>query len=411
MTIVDLTIVNVALPTIGRELHFSESNLQWVVTAYGLTFGGFLLLGGRAADLLGRRRIFMIGLAVFTAASLGCALATTDWFADRDARRAGSRRGDHPARGAVDRHEHVRGRRRAQQGARASGVRVGASGATFGLIAGGLLTRYAGWEYIFFLNVPIGVVAAAAGAARRSGEPSRRPQRRRYDPFGAVSVTGGLLLLVYTISNAPQVGWGTARTVSLLAASGAAAGGVPGDRDAGRGAADAAAHLQAEDRSPERTPSASCSAQASSPSSSSARSTCSRSSATRRCRPASPGSPRRSPRSRSPACRRLLVTRGSPKLVMAVGMALIGVGLLWTTQVPVHGHYWCRPARAVLHHRTRHRVRVHPGLDRGPRRRRRARGRAGVRPAQHLPAARRRARGRCRVHRRGRPREDADPRR
>src|SRR6266496_2023061 len=76
MTIVDLTIVNVALPTIGRELHFSESNLQWVVTAYGITFGGFLLLGGRAADLLGRRRILMIGLGVFTAASLGAGLAT-----------------------------------------------------------------------------------------------------------------------------------------------------------------------------------------------------------------------------------------------------------------------------------------------------------------------------------------------
>src|SRR5438046_7102271 len=80
MTIVDLTIVNVALPTIGRELHFSETNLQWVVTAYGLTFGGFLLLGGRAADLLGRRRVLMLGLAVFTVASLACGLATTDTF-------------------------------------------------------------------------------------------------------------------------------------------------------------------------------------------------------------------------------------------------------------------------------------------------------------------------------------------
>jgi MFS family permease len=80
MTIADLAIVNVALPTIGRNLHFSESNLQWVVTAYGLTFGGFLLLGGRAADLLGRRRIFMIGLAIFTAASLGCGLASSDTY-------------------------------------------------------------------------------------------------------------------------------------------------------------------------------------------------------------------------------------------------------------------------------------------------------------------------------------------
>src|SRR5712692_9443041 len=90
MTIADLAIVNVALPTIGRELHFSESNLQWVVTAYGLTFGGFLLLGGRAADLLGRRRIFMIGLGLFTAASLGCALATSDWSLIALAARRGS---------------------------------------------------------------------------------------------------------------------------------------------------------------------------------------------------------------------------------------------------------------------------------------------------------------------------------
>src|SRR5213592_2606693 len=80
MTIIDLTIVNVALPTIGRDLHFSESNLQWVVTAYGLTFGGFLLLGGRAADLLGRRRILLVGLAIFTAASLGAGLATSAGF-------------------------------------------------------------------------------------------------------------------------------------------------------------------------------------------------------------------------------------------------------------------------------------------------------------------------------------------
>ena len=118
MTIIDLTIVNVSLPTIGRDLHFSETSLQWVVTAYALTFGGFLLLGGRAADLLGRRRILMLGLAVFTAASLGCALATGDAFLDRDAGGAGPRRRDHAARRPVDRDEHVQRGRRAQQGAR-----------------------------------------------------------------------------------------------------------------------------------------------------------------------------------------------------------------------------------------------------------------------------------------------------
>src|SRR6266516_2532676 len=186
MTIVDLTIVNVALPTIGRALHFSESNLQWVVTAYGITFGGFLLLGGRAADLLGRRRILMIGLGVFTGASLAGALATTDGFLIA---------------------------MRGLQG-------IGAGGATFGLIAGGLLTRYAGWEYIFYLNVPIGA-AMMILAPRVVPESRLETERRRYDPFGASTVTGGLLLLVYTISNAPQVGWDSGRTISLLAASAA----------------------------------------------------------------------------------------------------------------------------------------------------------------------------------------------
>ena len=158
VTIADLAIVNVALPTIGRELHFSESNLQWVVTAYGLTFGGFLLLGGRAADLLGRRLIFMIGLALFTAASLGCALATTDWslIALRGAQGLGAAI-ILPAALSIVMNMFPEGAERNK----ALGLwgAVGASGATVGVLAGGLLTRYVGWEYIFFLNVPIGVVA------------------------------------------------------------------------------------------------------------------------------------------------------------------------------------------------------------------------------------------------------------
>src|SRR5882724_10938618 len=131
MTIVDLTIVNVALPTIGNALHFSESNLQWVVTAYGLTFGGFLLLGGRAADLLGRRRILMLGLGVFTVASLGAALASTSGFLI------------------------------AMRGLQGLWAAIGAVGGSVGLLAGGLLTRFAGWEYIFYLNVPVGAAALA----------------------------------------------------------------------------------------------------------------------------------------------------------------------------------------------------------------------------------------------------------
>src|SRR6266702_8842022 len=158
MTIVDLTIVNVALPTIGRKLHFSEADLQWVVTAYGVAFGGFLLLGGRAADLLGRRRVLMVGLAVFTLASLACALATTDSFliAMRGIQGLGAAI-VLPAALSIVMNMFTEGAERNK----ALGLwgAIGASGATVGVLAGGLLTRYAGWEYIFFLNVPIGVVA------------------------------------------------------------------------------------------------------------------------------------------------------------------------------------------------------------------------------------------------------------
>src|SRR2546423_1280852 len=215
MTIVDLTIVDVALPTIGRKLHFSETNLQWVVTAYGLTFGGFLLLGGRAADLLGRRRMMMIGLALFTAASLACALATTDSFliVMRGVQGLGAAI-VLPAALSIVMNIFPEGAERNK--ALGAWGAVAASGATIGLILGGLLTRYLGWEYIFFLNVPIGV--AALLLARRIVPESRlETTRRRYDPFGAVTVTGGLLVGVYALSQAPLHGWGSARTISLLA--------------------------------------------------------------------------------------------------------------------------------------------------------------------------------------------------
>jgi EmrB/QacA subfamily drug resistance transporter len=219
MTIVDLAIVNVALPTIGRALHFSESNLQWVVTAYAITFGGFLLLGGRAADLLGRRRVFMLGLAVFTAASLGCGLARTDGLliALRGVQGLGAAV-VLPAALSIVMNMFAEGADRNK----ALGLwgAIGASGATVGVVAGGLLTRYAGWEYIFFLNVPVGA-AGLLLAPRVVPESRLQGARRRFDPLGAVSVTGGLLLLVYTISKAPQAGWGSARTVTLLAVSAA----------------------------------------------------------------------------------------------------------------------------------------------------------------------------------------------
>jgi EmrB/QacA subfamily drug resistance transporter len=219
MTVADLAIVNVALPTIGRKLHMPESSLQWVVTGYALTFGGFLLLGGRAADLLGRRRVLMIGLFVFTAASLGCGLATADsvLIPMRCVQGLGAAI-VLPAALSIVMNMFPDGDGRNK----ALGVwgAIGASGATVGVIAGGVLTRYAGWQYIFFLNVPIGALALLL-APRLVPESRLATTRRRYDPFGAVTVTGGLSLLVYAISTAPQAGWATARTVTLLVISAA----------------------------------------------------------------------------------------------------------------------------------------------------------------------------------------------
>jgi EmrB/QacA subfamily drug resistance transporter len=337
MTIVDLTIVNVALPTIGSKLHFSESNLQWVVTAYGLTFGGFLLLGGRAADLLGRRRLLMVGLSVFTAASLACALATSDGFliAMRGVQGLGAAI-VLPAALSIVMGMFEEGADRNK----ALGIwgGIGAAGATVGLIAGGLLTRYLGWEYIFFLNVPIGA-AALALAPRLVPESRLETVRRRYDPFGAVTVTGGLLLLVYTISQAPQAGWGSARTAISFVLTAALLVGfliietrveaplMPLNifRLKTLAGANAVGLLlggsffafifvgtlymqQVLGYSALKTGLAWLAASLTSVA--------------------------------FAGLSQLLVTRGSAKAVMAVGMALIGGGILWATQVPVHGQFW-----------------------------------------------------------------------
>ncbi len=337
MTIVDLTIVNVALPTIGRKLHFPESDLQWVVTAYALTFGGFLLLGGRAADLLGRRRLLMIGLAIFTGASLVAGLATSDTFliVMRGIQGFGAAL-VLPAALSIVMNMFEEGAERNK----ALGIwgAMGAAGATVGLLAGGLLTRYAGWPYIFFLNVPIG--AAALLLARRVVPESRLDAvRRRYDPFGAVTITGGLVLLVYAISQAPQVGWVTTRTLALLAASVVLLVAfliletrveapllplrlfriktIAGSNAVGflLGASfftfifvGTLYMQQVLGYSALKTGFAWLAASVTSVA--------------------------------LAGLSQMLVTRTSAKLVMALGMTMIGVGVLWATQVPTNGHFW-----------------------------------------------------------------------
>jgi EmrB/QacA subfamily drug resistance transporter len=337
MTIVDLTIVNVALPTLGVKLHFPESDLQWVVTAYGLTFGGFLLLGGRAADLLGRRRLLMAGLVVFSGASLAAGLATSDTFLIimRGLQGLGAAL-VLPAALSIVMNMFPEGAERNK----ALGIwgAMGAMGATVGLLAGGLLTRYAGWQYIFFLNVPIGV--AALGLAPKVVPESRlASERRRYDPFGAVSATAALVIFVYAISQAPQVGWSASRTVAMLAAA----------------AALLVAFLVAETRVeapllPLRLFRLSTVAGSnavgfllgtsffafifigtlymqqvlgySALKTGVAWLTASVTSVT------------------FAGLSQKLVTKTSAKLVMAFGMALIGGGILWATQVPVDGNFW-----------------------------------------------------------------------
>ena len=173
MTIVDLAITNVALPTIGRKLHFPQTGLQWVVTAYALTFGGFLLLGGRAADLLGRRRLFMAGLAIFTAASLACALATTDTFLIimRGVQGLGAAV-VLPAALSIVMNMFGEGAERNK----ALGIwgGISAAGATVGVLAGGVLVRYAGPFFVTgagtaFAFIPVSIGALAGVAERDAG--------------------------------------------------------------------------------------------------------------------------------------------------------------------------------------------------------------------------------------------------
>ena len=216
ITITDFTIVNVALPTIGRELRFPESDLQWVVTAYGLTYAGFVLLGGRAADLLGRRRLLAAGLVVFTGASLGGGLATTGTFliVMRGIQGLGAAL-VLPAALSIVTNLFPEGPERNKALGLWGGI--GALGGTVGLLAGGTLTSYAGWQYIFFFNVPIGV-AALILTPTMIPESRISSARRRYDPLGAVTITAALLVLVYAISQAPQAGWATTQTAAMLAA-------------------------------------------------------------------------------------------------------------------------------------------------------------------------------------------------
>ncbi|HEX5896148.1 MAG TPA: MFS transporter, partial [Thermoleophilaceae bacterium] len=212
VVVLDASIVNVALPSIGRDLDFAQENLSWVLNAYTLVFGGFLLLGGRLADLLGRRRMFIYGMWLFAAASLVGGLAQSDvmLIAARAVQGLGAALIS-PAALSIVTTTFAEGSERN----RALGVwgAVAGSGGAVGVLLGGILTEWAGWEWVLFVNVPIGI--AAALLAPRLLQESRDVSSPSFDIAGAVSVTGGLALLVYTLVDANNAGWGSTQTLGL----------------------------------------------------------------------------------------------------------------------------------------------------------------------------------------------------
>jgi EmrB/QacA subfamily drug resistance transporter len=216
MVVLDATIVNVALPSIQRGLHFSAANLQWVVNAYTLIFGGFLLLGGRAADLIGRKRLFMAGIALFSLASLlnGLAQSPTMLIVGRGLQGLGAALLSPAALSII-----TTTFTETQERTRALGVwsAIAAGGGAVGLLLGGVLTDLASWPWIFIVNVPVGVLTLIATLR---WVPESRPQlaHRTFDLAGAASVTAGLVVLVFAIVKSQAYGWGSARTIGLLGA-------------------------------------------------------------------------------------------------------------------------------------------------------------------------------------------------
>jgi EmrB/QacA subfamily drug resistance transporter len=218
MVVLDIAIVNVALPSIQKDLGIGQSTLQWIVVAYGLVLGGFLLLGGRMADLLGRRRMLVTGLTLFTSASLLAGLAgSAGLLIGARALQGFGAALLPPAALSILAVTFPEGAERN----RALGIYGAVAGvsASVGVIASGLLTDGPGWRWVFLINVPVGVLLVAMAAICLADDAPDRRRSERFDAAGAISVTAGLLLLVYALNRAADVGWGSVATFGLLAAS------------------------------------------------------------------------------------------------------------------------------------------------------------------------------------------------
>ncbi|HEY4778568.1 MAG TPA: MFS transporter [Solirubrobacterales bacterium] len=215
VVVLDASIVNVALPTIGKALDFSDENLPWIVNAYVLTFGGFLLLGGRTADLLGRRRVFMAGLMLVAVASLAAGFAATEGqlIAARAAQGLGAAIISPAALSIVTTIFRDGAERNKALGV--WGAVAGAGGAA-GVLLGGILTDGLGWEWVLWVNVPVSLIAFAL-APRLIAESRASDQARAFDIAGAVTITAALSLLVYAVIDASEAGWGSTKTLGLIA--------------------------------------------------------------------------------------------------------------------------------------------------------------------------------------------------
>jgi EmrB/QacA subfamily drug resistance transporter len=214
VVVLDASIVNVALPSIGRGLHFSEQNLPWIVNAYVITFGGFLLLGGRAADLLGRRRVFMTGLLVVAGASLAAGFASSQGqlIAARAAQGLGAAIISPSALSIVTTMFQDGAER--NKALAAWGAVAGSAGAA-GVLLGGILTDTLGWQWVLWVNVPVSLIALAFTPGLIP-ESRSEAATRHFDAAGAITVTAGLSLLAYALLDASSAGWGSAKTVGLL---------------------------------------------------------------------------------------------------------------------------------------------------------------------------------------------------
>jgi EmrB/QacA subfamily drug resistance transporter len=217
MVLLDATIVLVALPSIQADIGFSEQGLQWVLSAYALAFGGLLLLGGRVADLLGRRRVFVAGVLFFTAASLMCGLAWSPaaLLVARVVQGLGAAIMTPTALSIISTTFPEGSERNKALGIWGG---LGGIGATAAWLIGGPLVDGPGWEWIFFINIPLGLAALALSPVLLR-ESRATLTRRSYDPAGALTITGALVLLVYAVVEAPDVGWGDVRTILLFAGS------------------------------------------------------------------------------------------------------------------------------------------------------------------------------------------------